>query len=78
MCVDSARASKANMMLNVHRNHKAEKAGEGGMGLGGGGRGRVYTCRYTVTTRVPGEIKRSRDLRGRRWSWTLNLAQKRS
>ena len=28
--------------------------------------------------RVPGEIKRSRDLRGGRWSWTLNLAQKRS
>ena len=27
--------------------------------------------------RVPGEIKRSRDLRGR-WSWTLKLAQKRS
>ena len=24
--------------------------------------------------RVPGEIKRSRDLRGGRWSWTLNLA----
>ena len=29
--------------------------------------------------RVPGEIgKRSRDLRGGRWSWTLNFAQKRS
>ena len=28
--------------------------------------------------RVPGEIKRSRDLRGGRWSWTLNYAQKRS
>ena len=28
--------------------------------------------------RVPGEIKRSRDLRGGRWSWTLKLAQKRS
>ena len=24
--------------------------------------------------RVPGEIKRSRDLRGGRWSWTLKLA----
>ena len=28
--------------------------------------------------RVPGEIKRSRDLRGGRWSWTLTFAQKRS
>ena len=29
--------------------------------------------------RVPGEIsKRSRDLRGERWSWTLKIAQKRS
>ena len=27
---------------------------------------------------VPGEIKRSRDLRGGRWSWTLTFAQKRS
>ena len=27
---------------------------------------------------VQGEIKRSRDLRGGRWSWTLNFAQKRS
>ena len=27
---------------------------------------------------VPGEIKRSRDLRGGRWNWTLKLAQKRS
>ena len=31
-----------------------------------------------VDDRVPGEIKRSRDLRGGRWSWTLKLAQKRS
>ena len=30
------------------------------------------------TVKVPGEIKRSRDLRGGRWSWTLKLAQKRS
>ena len=29
-------------------------------------------------TGVPGEIKRSRDLRGGRWSWTLTFAQKRS
>ena len=28
--------------------------------------------------KVPGEIKRSRDLRGRRWSWTFKLSQKRS
>ena len=28
--------------------------------------------------RVPGEIKRSSDRRGGRWSWTLKLAQKRS
>ena len=27
---------------------------------------------------VPGEIKRSRDLRGGRWSWTLKFAQKKS
>ena len=31
-----------------------------------------------VSVRVPGEIERSRDLRGGRWSWTLKLAQKRS
>ena len=31
-----------------------------------------------LPNRVPGEIKRSRDLRGGRWSWTLKLAQKRS
>ena len=31
-----------------------------------------------ATDRVPGEIKRSRDLRGGRWSWTLKFAQKRS
>ena len=32
----------------------------------------------SVRLRVPGEIKRSRDLRGGRWSWTLTFAQKRS
>ena len=32
----------------------------------------------TQCHRVPGEIKRSRDLRGGRWSWTLTFAQKRS
>ena len=44
------------MVLNVHRNHKAYwgrgEWGEGGMEVGGGGRGRVYTYRYTVTTRT--------------------------
>ena len=33
---------------------------------------------FKAFVRVPGEIKRSRDLRGGRWSWTLNYAQKRS
>ena len=28
--------------------------------------------------RAPGEIKRSRDLRGGRWSWTRTFAQRRS
>ena len=38
-----------------------------------------YLCvRVRILGRVPGEIKRSRDLRGGRWSWTLNFAQKRS
>ena len=31
-----------------------------------------------VTLRVPGDIKRSRDRRGGRWSWTLKFAQKKS
>ena len=30
------------MVLNIHRNHRAYK----------GGRGRLYTHRYTVTTRM--------------------------
>ena len=34
--------------------------------------------RWAGSVRVPGEIKRSRDLRGGRWSWTLTFAQKRS
>ena len=42
------------MVLNVHRNHKAYygrgELGEGGMEVGG--RGRLYTYRYTVTTRM--------------------------
>ena len=33
---------------------------------------------WAGSVRVPGEIKRSRDLRGGRWSWTLTFAQKRS
>ena len=33
---------------------------------------------WVLVDRVPGEIKRSRDLRGGRWSWTLTFAQKRS
>ena len=47
------------MVLNVHRNHNAYfgrgEGGEGGMeveGLRGGGRGRLYTYRYTVNTRM--------------------------
>ena len=40
---------------------------------------RRITIRFTLPpARVPGEIKRSRDLRGGRWSWTLTFAQKRS
>ena len=41
---------------------------------------REYKRRNEISSepRVPGEIKRSRDLRGGRWSWTLNFAQKRS
>ena len=33
---------------------------------------------HIIGFRVPGEIKRSRGLRGGRWSWTLKFAQKRS
>ena len=38
----------------------------------------VQELNVRVEVRVPGEIKRSRDLRGGRWSWTLKFAQKRS
>ena len=44
----------------------------------------IYMCIYIYIYMppshpgVPGEIKRSRDLRGGRWSWTLKFAQKRS
>ena len=45
---------KVNMVLHVHRNHKAYsgRGEEGGRGCGGGGRGRLYTYRYNVTTRM--------------------------
>ena len=36
------------MLLYVHRNHEAYY----GRAYGGGGRGRLYTYRYTVTTRM--------------------------
>ena len=42
---------EVNMVLNVHRNHKAYY-GRGEEGCGGGGRGRLYTYRYTVITRM--------------------------
>ena len=50
-------------------------------GYKGGGVGCGYKddgvgCGYKI--RVPGEIKKSRDRRGGRWSWTLNFAQKRT
>ena len=38
----------------------------------------IRTLSLHSSARVPGEIKRSRDLRGGRWSWTLTFAQKRS
>ena len=53
-----SRDCKVNMVLNVHRNHKAYQGrGERGEGWGEGGmevrgRGRLYTYRYTVTTRM--------------------------
>ena len=39
------------MVLNVYRNRTAYK-GRGEGGRGGGGRERLYTYRYTVTTRM--------------------------
>ena len=38
------------MVFNVHRNHKAGR--REGRGYGGRRRGRLYTYRYTVTTRM--------------------------
>ena len=41
-----------NMVLNVHRNHKAYSGWEeGGMEMGEEG-GRLYICHYTGTTRM--------------------------
>jgi len=41
------------MVLNVHRNHEAYYGGEKERrGYGGVERGRIYTYRYTVTTRM--------------------------
>ena len=41
------------MTLNVHRTIRLIRDGENGVrGYRGGGRGRVYTYRYTVTTRM--------------------------
>ena len=56
------------MVLNVHRNHKVYQGrGEGGKGgmevvvvvVGGGGGGRLYTYRYTVTTRMTSALRRA-------------------
>ena len=47
---------KVNMVLNVHRNHKACWVGGGG-GMEGGGGGRLYTYRYTVTTRMTSALR---------------------
>ena len=53
---------QVNMVLNVHRNHKAYKRrgerGEGGMEVGEEGDGRdedVPLVEYLVFTRMPGE-----------------------
>ena len=44
------------MVLNVHRNHKAYGE-KGGKGYGGGGRGRIFTYRYTVTTKMTSALR---------------------
>ena len=49
---------QVNMVLNVHRNHKLIRDGEkGGTGYGGGGRGKLYTYRYTVTTGMTSALR---------------------
>ena len=49
------------MLLYVHRNRRlirvGEKVGEGGVEVGGGGRGRLYTYCYTVTTRMTSALR---------------------
>ena len=46
------------MVLKVHRTIKLIRDGEkGGRGYGGAGRGRVYTYRYTVTTRMTSALR---------------------
>ena len=55
------------MVLNVHGNHKesgsmrATRRGVGGGGreYGGWGRGRLYTYRYVVTTRMIPALRRA-------------------
>ena len=47
-----------NMVLNVHRNRKAYWGrGEWGEEYGGGGRGRLHSYRYTVTTRMTSALR---------------------
>ena len=46
------------MVLNAHRNHKAYHGrGEREEGLWRWGRGRLYTYRYTVTTRITSALR---------------------
>ena len=46
------------MMLTSTETMRLISDGEkGGKGYGGGGRGRVYTHRYTVTTRMTPELR---------------------
>ena len=48
------------MLLNVHRNHEAYYGGEKERrGYGGGERGRIYTYRYTVTTRMTPALRQA-------------------
>ena len=47
------------MVLKVHRNHKAYqgRGDGGGVGMEVGGRGRLYTYGYTVTTRITSALR---------------------
>ena len=52
------------MVLNVTETIRLIRDGEKGRGgkeYGDGGRGRLYTCRYTVTTRMTPAFKMGRD-----------------